>query len=77
MSPLPSLQRPEGLVGLVTGRVGPDTIGEVMVAIRGGIEAFYARPATDDDVLAIGDKALVVIYEPPRTVYVTMWEGGE
>ena len=35
-----------GKVGNCTGAIGPGTIGEVMVAVRGGTEAFYAYPAT-------------------------------
>lgn len=33
-----------GKTGRVTGRVGPGRIGEVMVPVRGGTEAFHARP---------------------------------
>src|SRR5215208_6365419 len=32
----------ESAVGEVTGRIAPGTIGEVMIAIRGGREAFHA-----------------------------------
>ena len=34
-----------GKTGRVTGRVAPGTVGEVMIAVRGGTEAFYAYPA--------------------------------
>jgi hypothetical protein len=59
-----------GKVGRVTGTVAPDVVGEVMIPIRGGTEAFHARPA-DGETLRIGARIVVVDYFPPRTVFVS------
>ena len=59
-----------GKVGRVTGTVAPDVVGEVMIAIRGGTEAFNARPA-DGETLPIGARIVVIDYFPPRTVFVS------
>jgi hypothetical protein len=77
MSGLPfPLSRPEGLVGRVTGRIGPDTIGEIQVHIRGGVEAFYAHPSDGSEKVDVGEEVLVIKYKPPRTVFVTKWDAG-
>lgn len=60
-----------GKVGRVTGRVARGTVGEVMLPVRGGVEAFYAYPADDSEVLEPGTRVVVVDFEPPRTVNVT------
>lgn len=63
-----------GLVGTVTGTVRPGAIGEVMVAIRGGTEAFYAEPFDGEEVIPVGARCAVVDYRPheaSRTVFVT------
>jgi hypothetical protein len=60
-----------GKTGRVTGRVGPGRIGEVMVPVRGGTEAFHARPAIPTEEVAVGERVLVVEYHPPRLVFVT------
>jgi hypothetical protein len=62
-----------GKRGRVTGRVGPGLVGEVMISVRGGAEAFYAYPADEDSVIEIGQQILVVDFEAPRTVYVQRW----
>ncbi|MCD0482272.1 hypothetical protein LO771_07555 [Streptacidiphilus sp. ASG 303] len=59
-----------GLQGRVTGTVGPGLVGEVMVAVRGGAEAFLALPADPGERIAVGTQVVVVEYQPPRTVYV-------
>ncbi|WP_250548774.1 hypothetical protein [Pseudonocardia sp. H11422] len=33
-----------GKLGRVTGRIGPGLVGEIMVGVRGRVEAFYAQP---------------------------------
>ncbi|MFB9903796.1 hypothetical protein [Allokutzneria oryzae] len=63
-----------GLLGRVTGRIGPGLVGEVMVPIRGGVEAFYAYPADPDEVIEQGVQVLIVDYHPPRSVYVQRWQ---
>ncbi|MDT7787329.1 MAG: hypothetical protein QOF58_5748 [Pseudonocardiales bacterium] len=62
-----------GKRGRVTGRVGPGLVGEVMISVRGGAEAFYAYPADEDSVIEIGQQILVIDFEEPRTVYVQRW----
>ncbi|AXI81441.1 hypothetical protein [Peterkaempfera bronchialis] len=59
-----------GRQGRVTGAVGPGLVGEVMVAVRGGAEAFLAFPADPEERIAVGTPVVVVEYQPPRTVYV-------
>lgn len=62
-----------GLVGRVTGEVGPGTLGEVVILIRGGIESFYAKPVDGTEVIHRGRSCVVVDYhaQEQRTVYVT------
>ena len=62
--------RMEGLIGRITGRVAPGHLGEVMVAVRGGSEAFHAYAADTDAVYQLGTRVVVVEYFPPRTVVV-------
>lgn len=64
-------QQMVGKIGRVTGRVAPGTLGEVMIPIRGGTEAFHAYAADGDDDLPTGTRIVVVEYLPPRTVVVT------
>jgi hypothetical protein len=63
---------PVGCFGRVTsaGAIRPGHIGEVMVAIRGGVEAFLARDV-DGGAIDPYEEIVVVEYEPPRTVLVT------
>ncbi len=60
-----------GRIGRVSGTVGPGRLGEVMVPIRGGTEAFHARCAQADAVLPVGARIVVVEYFPPRTVLIS------
>jgi hypothetical protein len=59
-----------GKVGRVTGTVGPGLVGEVMISIRGGAEAFYAAPANPKETIPVGTTVLVIEYHPPRDVIV-------
>lgn len=63
-------QKVVGKTGRVTGRVSPGRIGEVMIPVRGGTEAYHAL-GTDDEEIAPGTRVLVVEILPPRTVVVT------
>ena len=63
-----------GKVGRVTGRIAPGTVGEVMVRIRGGSEAFYAYAHEPGQTFEAGDRVVVIEYEPPRTVLVSRFE---
>ena len=53
-----------------TGGITPGRTGEVMVAIRGGVEAFLARDA-DNGTIDPYTEIVVVSYVPPRLVVVT------
>ncbi|MEA2469726.1 MAG: hypothetical protein QOE38_725 [Thermoleophilaceae bacterium] len=69
---MPASSSPIGSHGRVTatGAIRPGKVGEVMVAIRGGVEAFLARDA-DGGGIEPYEEVAVVDYEPPRTVVVT------
>lgn len=62
---------PVGCVGRVTasGAIRPGRLGEVMIAIRGGVEAFLARDVDGGEIEPYAP-VVVVEYEPPRTVLV-------
>jgi membrane protein implicated in regulation of membrane protease activity len=64
-------QRMIGKVGRVTGTIAPGRVGEVMIAIRGGSEAFNAYAADGDDKISPGTRVVVIEYFPPRTVVVS------
>ena len=63
---------PIGCRGRVTstGGIRPGRTGEVMVAIRGGVEAFLAQDADNGEVPAYTE-IVVVDYRPPRLVIVS------
>lgn len=60
-----------GKTGRVTGRIVPGRIGEVIVPVRGGTEAYHAYGSETDEEIAPGTKVLVLELLPPRTVVVT------
>lgn len=60
-----------GKIGRVTGGIGPGRTGEVMLAVRGGTEAFLAHAADGEETIGSGSRVVVVEYFPPRTVYVS------
>lgn len=60
-----------GRQGRVTGKIGPGLVGEVMIPIRGGVEAFYAYSAIREEEIPVGSLVVVMDYHPPRTVYVS------
>ena len=59
-----------GRIGRVTGRIGPGTIGEVMLPYLGGTMAFHAHPFDKASSFTVGEEVLVIYFEPPQTVYV-------
>jgi hypothetical protein len=63
---------PVGCNGRITstGGIGPGRTGEVMVAIRGGVEAFLARDV-DGGTIEPYTEVVVIDYQPPRLVLVT------
>ncbi len=69
---MPAADSPVGCNGRVTasGAIRPDRVGEVMVSIRGGVEAFLARDA-DNGSIDPYEEIVVVDYRPPREVVVT------
>ncbi|QMU74464.1 hypothetical protein GXW83_00320 [Streptacidiphilus sp. PB12-B1b] len=64
-----------GSTGRVTGTVGPGLVGEVLIAVRGGTEAFLAYPAVPGERITTGTLVIVQEYLPPRTVYVAQLIG--
>ena len=60
-----------GKMGRVSGAIGPERLGEVMVPVRGGTEHFHAYAAEDGEEIPPGERIVVVEYHPPRTVVVT------
>ncbi|MEU3608138.1 hypothetical protein AB0E83_22230 [Streptomyces sp. NPDC035033] len=60
-----------GLLGRVTGTIGPGLVGEVILRIRGGAEHFLAYAASSGQRIEVGTLVTVVEHLPPRTVYVT------
>jgi hypothetical protein len=63
-------QRMIGKVGRVTGTISPQGLGEVMVPVRGGSEAFQAYATDTAQTIDRGSRVVVVEYYPPRTVVV-------
>jgi hypothetical protein len=63
-------QQMVGKIGRVTGTIAPGKLGEVMVPIRGGSEAFNAYASDAEDTLQTGTRIVIVEYYPPRTVVV-------
>lgn len=59
-----------GKQGRVTGRIAPGLVGEVMVPVRGGSEAFHAYALTPGEEIPKGALVIVMEYHAPRTVYV-------
>ena len=53
-----------------TGGITPGRTGEVMVAIRGGVESFLARDVNGGSIEPYTE-VVVVEYQPPRLVLVT------
>ncbi len=60
-------------VGRVTGEIRPGGLGEVVIAIRGGSEAYYAYAADPKERIEKGTRVIVIEHEPPRTVVVARY----
>jgi hypothetical protein len=67
-------RRLTGKTAIVTGRVAPGTLGEVSIAVRGGTETYFARPADGKETLLPGAQAVVVGEGAGRTVYITAFD---
>lgn len=64
-------QNPQGKIGQVSGAIGPNTLGEVIISIRGGSEAFLARAENNNQEFKPGERVLILEYHAPRNVIVT------
>ena len=64
-------ERMVGKMGRVSGQIGPEKLGEVMIPVRGGTEHFHAYAADREDEIETGARVVVVEDHPPRTVIVT------
>jgi len=60
-----------GKTGSITGRVAPNSTGEVLVNVRGGTESYFARAADGAEVIERGTQVLIVNVAPGRVLYVT------
>lgn len=67
---------PVGCTGRISrsGAIRPGRTGEVLVEVRGGIEAYLARDA-DGGAIGAGEEVVVVEQVAPRTVLVTRLPG--
>ena len=61
---------PQSKIGRVTGRIAQGEIGEVIVEIRGGSEAFLAQAFDKQNTYERGDIVRIIQYHPPRSVIV-------
>ena len=57
-------------VGRVTGRIAPGEIGEVVLPVRGGSEAFNAFAVDRQQVIEVGARVIVIEQDSARTVRV-------
>ena len=62
-----------GKVGRCTGAIKPGRMGEIMIGIRGGSEAYYAYAADPTEAIEQGARVIVIEHEPPRTVRVSRY----
>lgn len=62
-----------GKVGRVTGEIAAGRMGEVMIPVRGGSEAYYAFATDTAEEIPRGTRVIVVDHEPPRTVVVSKY----
>jgi membrane protein implicated in regulation of membrane protease activity len=60
-----------GKVGRVTGTIEPGKLGEVMIAIRGGSESYYAYAADQEERIESGTRVVVLEHKAARTVIVS------
>jgi hypothetical protein len=60
-----------GKTGSVTGKIAPNTTGEVTVELRGGSEYYFARSADGQEIIEKGCQVLIVNAGPGRLLYVT------
>jgi hypothetical protein len=62
-----------GKVCRVIGAIEAGCMGEVMIPIRGGSEAYFAYASSPDDAIPRGQRVIVLEHDPPRTVVVSRY----
>jgi hypothetical protein len=62
-----------GKVGRLSSGIDPGGMGEVVFAIRGGTETYFAYATTPDESIPKGARVIVLEHEPPRTVVVSSY----
>lgn len=60
-------------MGRLSGAITPGGMGEVMLPVRGGSEAFYCYAADPTEAIPAGTRVVVIDHEPPRTVIVSRY----
>jgi membrane protein implicated in regulation of membrane protease activity len=60
-----------GKVGRVIARIEPGKLGEVMIPIRGGTEAYFAYADDAADTIEKGTRIVVLEQDASRTVIVS------
>ena len=60
-----------GKIGRLTSEISPGQMGEVMIPIRGGTEAYFAYATDPEESIPRGTRVVVVEHDPPRTVIVS------
>ena len=60
-----------GKVGRVTGAIEAGKLGEAMIPVRGGSEAFFAYAADPAETIEKGARVIVLDQDGPRTVVVS------
>jgi hypothetical protein len=59
-----------GKIGRLISSITSGGMGEVMLPVRGGTEAFYAYAAEGSEEIPKGTRVIVLEHDPPRTVIV-------
>ena len=62
-----------GKVGRVVGAIDAGAMGEVMIPVRGGSEAYYAYASDPAEAIPRGTRVIVLEHDPPRTVVVSRY----
>ena len=60
-----------GKVGRVTGAIEAGKLGEAMIPVRGGSEAFFAYAADPAETIEKGARVVVLDQDGPRTIVVS------
>jgi hypothetical protein len=60
-----------GVAGFVTGKIAPDTLGQVTIGLEVGTETFSARSFVEGAIIPVGTEIVVNRFLPPRTVLVS------